>query len=74
MPSVKPHFCKVCGGHDSEVGYVSWRGKCAVCGNQRVLENFDQLRNHDGPWFDHWRRRTLAAFGVTGVDAPDETR
>lgn len=74
MASKKPLHCRVCGEHERDVGYISWRGKCAGCGNRRVLENFDQLRNHDGPWFDHWRRRTLAAFGVTGVDAPDETR
>lgn len=29
-----------------------------------MLENAHQLREHRGPYFDHWRRRTLAAFGI----------
>lgn len=35
-----------------------------------MLENAHQLREHRGPFFDHWRRRTLAAFGVqlVGLD------
>jgi hypothetical protein len=29
-----------------------------------ALTNRRQLIEHDGPLFDHWRRRCLAAFGV----------
>lgn len=27
------------------------------------------MLTHRGPFFDHWRRRTLAAFGVTELDS-----
>lgn len=74
MPRVRPHFCKICGGHDSQVGRVSMRGKCRYCGDERVVENHEQLRAHDGPWFEHWRRRTMAAFGIVLLDETDESR
>lgn len=74
MPSPRPHFCRICGRHFSEAGTISVRGKCAGCGDERIVANHEQLRAHDGPFFDHWRRKMLAAFGVTVVDEPDETR
>jgi hypothetical protein len=33
-----------------------------------MLENAAQLRAHRGPFFDHWRKRTLRAFGVQLVE------
>jgi hypothetical protein len=30
-----------------------------------MLANARDLRDHRGEFFDHWRRRCLAAFGVT---------
>lgn len=35
-----------------------------------MIENYRQLSAHDGPYFEHWRRRCLAAFGVTTIDEP----
>jgi hypothetical protein len=58
----------VCDGHVDEVGKLSARGKCATCGDRRLQENHRDLVEHRGPWFGHWRRRTLAAFGVVEVD------
>lgn len=37
-----------------------------------MLLNAIELQEHRGPFFDHWRRRTLAAFGVFPVDGGDE--
>lgn len=34
-----------------------------------MLANRRELVAHTGPAFDHWRRRTLAAFGITGLDS-----
>lgn len=34
-----------------------------------MLENRRELIAHGGPAFDHWRKRTLAAFGFTPLDA-----
>jgi len=35
------------------------------------MDNHDQLLAHSGPFFHHWRKRTLAAFGVLDA-ASDE--
>jgi len=67
-------FCHGCGGHRDEVGKLSNRYKCADCGDRAILENRHQLEASSGPYFDHWRRRCLRAFGVGLVDAPAETR
>lgn len=34
-----------------------------------MIENYRELVAHDGPAFDHWRKRTLASFGIFGLDA-----
>lgn len=56
--------CRVCERSTDEVGPLSARGKCAGCGDRRLLENNAAMRDHRGPYFDHWRRRSLAALGV----------
>lgn len=58
------YFCRVCGRHRNECGKLSARYKCAECGDERMVTNWNELREHSGPAFDHWRRRTLAAFGI----------
>lgn len=57
--------CKRCGKHYSEVGLISWGGNCKPCGNDAALANVRDLRAHSGDGFAHYRRRMLAAFGVT---------
>ena len=39
-----------------------------------MADNNRELREHNGPWFEHWRRRSLAALGVFGPldEARDE--
>ena len=69
MPrGVRRTQCVVCRELVSEVGELSARGKCARCAETRAIENAAQLHAHGGPYFDHWRRRTLAAFGVVEVE------
>lgn len=65
--------CRVCERSTDEVGELSARGKCASCGNRRLEENNAQLRAHAGPFWQHWRRRTLAAFGVGLIDTDRDT-
>lgn len=61
--------CVICERPPAEVGPLSSRGKCQGCGVARLIDNHVQLIEHRGPFFDHWRARTLAAFGVTSLDA-----
>lgn len=61
-------FCHGCGKHRDEVGPLSARYKCAACGEAAMIENHRELVAHAGPRFAHWRRRTLAAFGIVAVD------
>lgn len=66
MPRKNPRqFCKVCGKNVSEVGPLSTRGLCVADALARNAANTVQISEHRGPFFDHWRRQTLAAFGVT---------
>ena len=62
-------WCRGCGRDIEECGPLSARYRCVECGETNMLENHRQLIAHDGPAFEHWRRRTLAAFGVIQVDA-----
>lgn len=57
--------CKECGGWPAEVGLISGTGLCHGCAQERMLTNNEAISEHKGPAFDHWRRKTLAAFGVT---------
>lgn len=62
MPRTHPRqTCVICGGHRSEVGSLSARGKCDACGEALERENLRQLREGEGPFFDHYVRRTFMA-------------
>jgi hypothetical protein len=61
--------CRVCGRHKREVGAISHAGYCIEHGKEIYLANMDGLHYHDGPWFQHWRRCSLAALGVV-LDEP----
>lgn len=61
-------WCHGCDRHVDECGPLSARYKCQECGEREMLENRRELMAQaGGPRFDHWRARTLAAFGV-GLD------
>ena len=73
-----PSRCRICGITAEEAGLfaevwdvpyeqaarISAQGYCYGHGRLRLLENNDQLIAARGPWFDHWRKRCRAAFGV----------
>lgn len=54
----------MCGGHKSEVGPISWRGKCHTHGVELQAQAIFQLANHSGPVFEYWRIRTAASVGA----------
>ena len=60
--------CRVCGKHQSEVGPISWRGKCGKCGPRLAEQANDDMHYHQGPVFEHWRRRMAASVGALLVD------
>ena len=62
-----PPECKVCGARSPAV-LISQTGLCPDHGAMRRNANLRDLVNHRGEYFDHWRRRCLAAFGVLQVD------
>lgn len=64
MPRRHPHSCRICGRGRADGLHVSARGLCPDCSEARYLANHRQLQEHDGPFFDYWRMRSLAAFGV----------
>jgi hypothetical protein len=39
-----------------------------------MAANNEQISTHQGPFFDHWRRSILAAFGGVPVDDPHHER
>jgi hypothetical protein len=47
---------------------LSRTGLCGFCAELRWTENLVSLKTHTGPYFDHWRRRSLAALGVIVLD------
>ena len=57
MPDARRKHCRVCGGHESEVGPISWRGLCAFDGMARNVLNYDHMQARSGPFYEHWVRR-----------------
>src|SRR5216117_3383933 len=75
MPTGYPRTsCKSCGRSLAEVGSLSKRGLCQDCGEGHRNANLVCLVTHQGPYFDHWRRRSLAALGVFALDEPESGR
>jgi predicted amidophosphoribosyltransferase len=60
--------CKRCDKPLEEAGSLSAIGLCQECGEKARTDNFLAMKTHKGPYFDHWRARCLAAFGVNAVD------
>jgi len=75
MPKGYPRTgCRGCGRTFAEIGSVSKRGLCQSCGEARRNLNLACLVTHQGPYFDHWRRRSLAALGVIVLDETETGR
>lgn len=64
--------CRICERHISECGSLSKRGKCSECAHAMVLANLQGLGAHGGrqggPFFDHWRRRSVEVYGGVLLD------
>jgi hypothetical protein len=69
-----PKTCKDCGRGAREGVTISQQGYCRDDWERRLRENNEQLRAHSGPYFEHWRRRNLAAFGIIVLDEPQPER
>lgn len=63
MPRRHPLSCRICGASRFDGVHISARGKCPTCADAREVANHRQLKAHDGPFFDWWRIRSLAALG-----------
>lgn len=61
-------ICRSCGGHVSQVGPLSARYKCQLCGIGRMAVNATQLHEHSGPSFERWRRALAASVGGVLLD------
>lgn len=70
MPDLRRKNCQRCKRPASEVGPISWGGKCRPCGLASETEAIVQLAAHDGPVFDYWRVRIAASVGAAIVDDP----
>ena len=55
--------CKVCGGHKSQVGEISWEGYCIRHGVEARDRANDEMHYHHGPTFEKWRRAMAACVG-----------
>lgn len=68
MSSDRRTTCQVCGKHESEVGPISWRGKCAADSTAALYSNIEQMMRRSGPNFDRWRRSMAACVGGAILD------
>ncbi len=65
------HHAKICHGcerHVSECGKLSARYKCKDCGDGNHIAEVHQMRAHNGPYWQHWRKRMAACVGGVLVD------
>jgi len=68
VPDLRRSNCQRCGRPATEVGPISWRGKCRPCGLTAETEAIVQLAHHNGPVFDRWRVRVAASVGAVILD------
>lgn len=68
MPRLDYKTCKVCGRHASEVGPLSHTRLCAEHSRARLTAAIVEQVEHDGPVFQHWRRRIAASVGGVILD------
>jgi hypothetical protein len=68
MPRADYKTCKSCGRHTSECGPISHRRLCGECGLARQTFGIIEQAEHNGPTFQHWRRRIVASAGGVILD------
>lgn len=54
MGDSRRRTCVVCGRRDTEVGMLSWTGKCDDCGKALLMENIEGIHYRKG--YAHKRR------------------
>jgi hypothetical protein len=56
-----PKRCRVCGiGATDGIG-ISALGFCAEHGQERVRQNIYEIATREGPFYEHWVRRSFLA-------------
>jgi len=68
MPKPTYKTCRNCGRHSAEVGELSHTRLCRDCGPAILAASVIEQVNHDGPTFQHWRRRIAASVGAVISD------
>jgi hypothetical protein len=68
MPRLDYKTCRVCGKHADEVGELSHTRLCIPCGQSNLRAAVLEQKNHNGPTFQHWRRRIAASVGASILD------
>lgn len=75
MPKGYPLLaCRCCRTPIQHRSELSATGLCADCGPRLQREATLQLIAHHGPYFEHWRRRCLAAFSSPRIEHPKPIR
>jgi hypothetical protein len=62
MPRDRPRSCKLCGAREADGYPISWAGYCQEHGELVIRANRDNLRAGEGPFYDHWERRSYLAL------------
>lgn len=57
-----PSKCRSCGIEAADNRTISARGYCLACGTQREKDNIVQLATREGPFYEHWLRRSFLAY------------
>jgi len=60
--------CRECGALATEVGRMSWTGKCPRCSEAALTENIIGLATHSGPALQRWRVGMAASVGAMLLD------
>ena len=68
MPRLDYKICKACGRHADEAGPLSHARLCAACGDSRNKRAALEQHNHNGEYFERWRRRIAASVGAVVLD------
>lgn len=50
-----PRFCIICGADAREGARISYRGKCASCGEKRAIEAVESMVSGEGPIAERYR-------------------
>lgn len=66
-----PSRCWSCDARVDDGVHISQTGLCPPCGLERMVENYDQLKDKTGPHYRYWRRRIREGVERLLVDDGD---